>query len=45
VRVLWVTNDLPPRAGGIEQFVGNLLDRVHPRGTVVVGPRGPSEAV
>jgi phosphatidyl-myo-inositol dimannoside synthase len=44
VRVLWVTNDLPPRAGGIEQFVGNLLDRVHPRETVVVGPRGPADA-
>jgi phosphatidyl-myo-inositol dimannoside synthase len=44
VRVLWVTNDLPPRAGGIEQFVGNLLDRVHPRDTVVVGPRGPADA-
>jgi phosphatidyl-myo-inositol dimannoside synthase len=35
-----VTNDLPPRAGGIEQFVGNLLDRVHPDTTVVVGPAG-----
>jgi phosphatidyl-myo-inositol dimannoside synthase len=40
VRVLWLTNDLPPRAGGIEQFVGNLLDRVHPTTTVVIGPRG-----
>lgn len=38
LRVLWVTNDLPPRAGGIEQFVGNLLTRVHPTTTVVVGP-------
>ncbi len=35
-----MTNDLPPRAGGIEQFVGNLLDRVHPTSTVVVGPAG-----
>ena len=39
-RILWVTNDLPPRAGGIEQFVANLLDRVHPASTVVVGPAG-----
>jgi phosphatidyl-myo-inositol dimannoside synthase len=39
-RVLWLTNDLPPRAGGIQQFVANLLDRVHPDGTVVVGPGG-----
>jgi phosphatidyl-myo-inositol dimannoside synthase len=40
VRVLWLTNDLPPRPGGIQQFVGNLLDRVHPGTTVVVGPGG-----
>jgi phosphatidyl-myo-inositol dimannoside synthase len=38
--VLWITNDLPPRAGGIEQFVGNLLARVHPEQTVVLGPGG-----
>jgi phosphatidyl-myo-inositol dimannoside synthase len=38
VRVLWLTNDLPPRTGGIQQFVGNLLSRVHPEQTVVVGP-------
>lgn len=38
LRVLWISNDLPPRAGGIEQFVGNLLMRVHPTTTVVVGP-------
>jgi phosphatidyl-myo-inositol dimannoside synthase len=40
VRVLWLTNDLPPRPGGIQQFVGNLLDRVHPATTVVIGPGG-----
>ncbi|MFP4636420.1 MAG: glycosyltransferase family 4 protein [Nitriliruptoraceae bacterium] len=38
MRVLWVTNDLPPRAGGIERFVENLLLRVHPQHTLVVGP-------
>lgn len=38
MRVLWLTNDLPPRAGGIQQFVANLLQRVHPQTTVVVGP-------
>lgn len=44
-RVLWVTNDLPPRTGGIQQFVANLLARVHPEGTVVVGPgRQPGAA-
>ncbi len=46
MRVLWVTNDLPPRAGGIEQFVGNLLARVHPSSTLVLGPApsDPAEA-
>ena len=43
-RILWVTNDLPPRAGGIQQFVGNLLDRVHPATTLVVGPGDPGAA-
>lgn len=38
MRVLWVTNDLPPRSGGIEQFVHNLLVRVHPATTLVLGP-------
>lgn len=38
MRVVWLTNDLPPRTGGIQQFVGNLLQRVHPSSTVVVGP-------
>ncbi len=41
MRALWITNDLPPRAGGIEQFLGNLLDRVHPHETVVLGPTAP----
>lgn len=44
MRVLWVTNDLPPRAGGIERFVGELLARVHPASTTVLGPRGPQDA-
>ncbi|MFA9445712.1 glycosyltransferase family 4 protein [Egicoccus sp. AB-alg6-2] len=44
MRVLWVTNDLPPRTGGIQQFVGNLLDRVHPEQTLVVGPAGDAGA-
>jgi phosphatidyl-myo-inositol dimannoside synthase len=44
MRVLWVTNDLPPRAGGIQAFVANLLDRVHPATTTVVGPAGGVEA-
>lgn len=38
LRTLWVTNDLPPRAGGIEQFLGNLLERTWPEAALVVGP-------
>ena len=38
MRCLWVTNDLPPRAGGIEQFLGNLLDRTWPQQALVIGP-------
>lgn len=41
MRVLWLTNDLPPRAGGIQQFVANLLARVHPDTTAVIGPADP----
>lgn len=44
MRILWVTNDLPPRAGGIQQFVANLLARVHPATTLVVGPADPDAA-
>ena len=43
MKVLWVTNDLPPRAGGIQQFVANLLSRIHPADTVVIGPGDPAE--
>jgi len=43
--VLWLTNDLPPRTGGIQQFVANLLERVHTRSTLVVGPGGDAEAL
>ncbi|MFU8841310.1 MAG: glycosyltransferase family 4 protein [Nitriliruptoraceae bacterium] len=45
LEVLWLTNDLPPRTGGVQQFVVNLLRRVHPTTSVVVGPRsGPAAA-
>lgn len=45
MRVLWITNDLPPRAGGIEVFIGNLLERVHPTTTVVLGPACDGSAI
>lgn len=44
MRTLWITNDLPPRAGGIEQFVANLLARIEPDQTLVVGPAHPEAA-
>lgn len=44
MRQLWITNDLPPRAGGIEQFVGNLLARVPAQDILVVGPANPDAA-
>jgi len=40
-RVAWVTNDLPPRSGGIQQFVASLLERTADAGTLVVGPAAP----
>ncbi len=41
VRTLWLTNDLPPRPGGIEQFVASLLRRVDPGEALVLGPAEP----
>lgn len=39
MRLLWLTNDLPPRAGGIERFVDDLARRAWPDTTLVLGPR------
>jgi phosphatidyl-myo-inositol dimannoside synthase len=41
VRALWVTNDLPPRSGGIEQFLGSLLARSDPEATRVLASAWP----
>jgi phosphatidylinositol alpha-1,6-mannosyltransferase len=41
-RVAWVTNDLPPHSGGIQQFVASLLERTADASTLVLGPRAPS---
>lgn len=38
-RTLWVTNDFPPRAGGIEAFVGELAGRLDPAGVCVLTAR------
>jgi phosphatidylinositol alpha-1,6-mannosyltransferase len=40
-RVAWVTNDLPPHSGGIQQFVASLLERTADATTLVLGPAAP----
>ena len=40
-RALWVTNDFPPRSGGIEQFVANLLSRTAPTSVRVLTATHP----
>ncbi len=42
LRVAWVTNDLPPHSGGIQQFVASLLTRTADASTLVLGPAAPS---
>ena len=44
VRTLWITNDFPPRSGGIEQFVANLLARMDPSTVRVVTSNHPDAA-
>ena len=41
-RTLWLTNDLPPRSGGIEQFLANLLARGDPAGIRVLASNWPT---
>jgi phosphatidyl-myo-inositol dimannoside synthase len=40
-RVAWITNDLPPHSGGIQQFVASLLARTADPTTLVLGPAAP----
>lgn len=42
-RTLWVTTDFPPRAGGIEQFLVNLVRRLDPAATRVVTAPWPND--
>lgn len=42
-RTLWVTNDFPPRLGGIEAFVGELAARLDPGGVRVVTSRSDGD--
>jgi phosphatidylinositol alpha-1,6-mannosyltransferase len=38
-RTLLVTNDFPPRQGGIQSYLQNLVDRLDPENVVVYAPR------
>lgn len=40
-RTLWIMNDFPPRPGGIEQFLVNLVRRLDPAETRVLTARWP----
>ena len=44
LRTLWVTNDFPPRSGGIEQFVANLIGRLDPATVRVLTANHPDAA-
>lgn len=44
-RVAWLTNDLPPHTGGIQQFVANLLERTADDRTLVLGPACPQDRI
>jgi phosphatidylinositol alpha-1,6-mannosyltransferase len=43
-RTLWVTGDFPPRPGGIEQFLVNLVSRLDPESTRVLTAHWPGDA-
>ncbi len=43
VRTLWVTNDLPPRAGGIEQYLAHLLGTRDPDSVRVLASPWPGD--
>src|SRR5574341_1160821 len=44
VSTLLITNDYPPRAGGIQQYCHNLVRRLPPHQVVVYAPAWPGAA-
>jgi phosphatidyl-myo-inositol dimannoside synthase len=40
-RVLVVTNDFPPRVGGVQQYVSNVVDNLPPERVAVLAPNWP----
>jgi phosphatidylinositol alpha-1,6-mannosyltransferase len=43
LRILLVTNDFPPRVGGIQSYLWNLYSRLNPDDVVVLAPAHPGD--
>jgi phosphatidyl-myo-inositol dimannoside synthase len=43
VRILLVTNDFPPRVGGIQNYLWNIYSRLDPSDVVVMAPAHPGD--
>jgi phosphatidyl-myo-inositol dimannoside synthase len=43
VRILLVTNDFPPRVGGIQNYLWNIYSRLDPNDVVVLAPAHPGD--
>ena len=44
MRILLVTNDFPPRVGGIQNYLWNIYSRLDPKDVVVMAPSHPGDA-
>jgi len=44
VRILLVTNDFPPRVGGIQNYLWNIYSRLDPKDVVIMAPSHPGDA-
>lgn len=43
MRILLVTNDFPPRVGGIQSYLWNIYSRLHPAALTVLAPAYPGD--
>lgn len=43
MRILLVTNDFPPRVGGIQNYLWNIYSRIDPNDVVVLAPSHPGD--
>ena len=44
MRILLVTNDFPPRVGGIQNYLWNIYSRLDPNDVVVLAPAHPGDS-